>query len=68
MAATRVALLDTGMIADLGVIALLVTAAGVSGPLALFWLVRGSRLDFLFARPERFWLTRKPQMALQPAE
>ncbi|MEA2977520.1 MAG: hypothetical protein QOF19_3040 [Alphaproteobacteria bacterium] len=68
MAAMRVALLNTGMIADLGVIALLVTAAGVSGPLALFWLVRGSRLDFLFARPERFWLTRKPQMALQPAE
>jgi uncharacterized membrane protein YcfT len=68
MAASRTALLKTGLIADLGTISLIVTAAGVIGPLLLFWLVRGTWLRFLFERPAAFWLTPKPRPALQPAE
>ena len=67
MAATRTVLLRTGVIADVGTISLIVTAAGVIGPLMLFWLVRSTWFRFLFERPARFWLTpRRP--ALQPAE
>ena len=51
MAATRTVLLKTGIIPDLGTIALMVTAAGVIGALALFWAVRGTPLRFLFERP-----------------
>jgi hypothetical protein len=40
----------------------------VFGALCLYWAVRDSRLRFLFERPERFWLTPKPRLALQPAE
>jgi uncharacterized membrane protein YcfT len=68
MAATRAVLLKTGVITDIGTISLLVTAAGVIGPLLLFWIVRGTALRFLFERPARFWLTPKPRLTLQPAE
>ncbi len=68
MVVTRLVLLKTGVIPDVGIVSLLVTAAGMIGPLALFWLVRGTRLDFLFKRPAVFWLTPKPAMRLQPAE
>ena len=68
MAMTRTLLVKTGIIADIGVISVLVTAAGVIAPLLLLWLVRGTVLRFLFERPERFWLTPKPRLALQPAE
>src|SRR6195256_125053 len=67
MAATRVLLLKTGIIGDVGVVSLIVTVAGVLGALAIWWAARGMRLDFLFERPARFWLTPKPA-ALQPAE
>jgi hypothetical protein len=66
MAATRVLLLKTGL--DIGTISLIATAAGVAGPILLYWLVRGSMFGFLFERPARFWLTSKPRTALQPAE
>ena len=58
-----------GIITDLGSEALIVTAAGVVGPLVLFWLVRGSALRFLFERPGMFWLATKPKsrLAIQPA-
>jgi len=68
MAATRTLLMKTGWIADVGTVSLIVTAAGVIGALCLFWTVRDTRLRFLFERPERFWLTPKPRLALQPAE
>jgi uncharacterized membrane protein YcfT len=68
MAATRAVLLKTGIVADIGMVSLIVTAAGITGPLALFWLVRGTRLDFLFQRPERFRLAPGPALRLQPAE
>jgi uncharacterized membrane protein YcfT len=66
MAATRTLLLKTGIIADIGMVSLIVTAAGVVGALAIWWATRGTRLDFLFVRPARFRLT--PRLALQPAE
>jgi uncharacterized membrane protein YcfT len=68
MAASRAALLKLALIRDLGTVALVVTAAGVIGPLLLFWLVRRTPFRFLFARPAMFWLTPKPRPALQPAE
>ena len=58
MAATRIALLKTGIITDLGTISLLVTAAGVIGALAWYWAVRGTPLRFLFERPA--WARLKP--------
>jgi uncharacterized membrane protein YcfT len=68
MAATRIALLKTGVITDLGTIALLVTAAGVAGALAWYWAVRDTRLRFLFERPD--WARLRPARiaAMQPAE
>jgi uncharacterized membrane protein YcfT len=67
MAATRTVLLDTGVIRDVGVVSLIVTVAGVLGALAIWWAARGTRFDFLFVRPARFWLTPK-RVVLQPAE
>jgi uncharacterized membrane protein YcfT len=68
MAASRSVLLKTGMIGDVGTISLLVTLAGVAAPLIVYWLVRDTRLRFLFERPEIFKLRTKPRLALQPAE
>ena len=58
MAATRIALLKTGIITDLGTISLLVTAAGVIGALCWYWAVRGTPFRFLFERPA--WARLKP--------
>ena len=41
-------------------IALVVTAAEVTGPLLLHRLIRGSRLAFLFVRPAAFHLASAP--------
>jgi uncharacterized membrane protein YcfT len=68
MAATRALLIKTGLIADVGTVSILVTTAGVIGPLALFWLVRGTWARFLFERPERCRLARGRHVTLQPAE
>jgi uncharacterized membrane protein YcfT len=68
MAGTRVVLLKTALIPDIGLMSVIVTTAGVIGPLVLFWLIRHTPLRFLFERPDRFWLAPKPRMALQPAE
>jgi uncharacterized membrane protein YcfT len=68
MAASRSALLKTGVISDLGTISLLVTLAGVVGALAWFWAVRGTFLGFLFRRPDWARLKPRARIALQPAE
>jgi uncharacterized membrane protein YcfT len=68
MAATRTVLLKTGIVADLGAVALIVTAAGVIAPLLLHRLVSGTRFDFLFKRPALFYFDRPRRAALQPAE
>jgi uncharacterized membrane protein YcfT len=51
MAASRALLVRSGFIADAGMIALMVTAAGVTGPLVLNMLVRNTKASFLFVRP-----------------
>ena len=70
MAATRMLLLKSRMLTDIGSMSVIITAAGVVGALALFWAVRGTWAKFLFERPAMFWLTAKPaaKMTLQPAE
>lgn len=68
MAVTRIMLLKSGIVTDIGTVALLVTAAGVIMPLILRWLVAGTRLDFLFRRSLFFYIDRPRRPALQPAE
>ena len=72
MAATRALLLESGLIAGVGTLSVIITIAGVLGSLALSWAVRGTGAKFLFERPAMFWLTPKPapkpRVALQPAE
>lgn len=59
MAVTRAVLLKAGLIDDIGTISLIVTAAGVIGPLVLFRIVRGTWFRFLFERPVRARLERR---------
>jgi uncharacterized membrane protein YcfT len=68
MALSRMLLLKTHWITDVGTISALVTLAGVIGALAWFWAVRPTFLRFLFERPARFWLVPKKRLILQPAE
>jgi uncharacterized membrane protein YcfT len=68
MAASRALLLKTGIISDLGTVSLLVTAIGVVGALAIWWVARNTAIGFLFDRPAAFWLTPKPRVTLQAAE
>jgi uncharacterized membrane protein YcfT len=68
MAATRIALLKSGLIDDVGTIAALVTLAGVVGALCWYWAARNTPFRLLFERPA--WARLKPARtpALQPAE
>jgi uncharacterized membrane protein YcfT len=68
MAVTRIVLLKTGIVADLGTVSLLVTAVGVVGALCWYWAARGTRFGFLFERPS--WARLRPARiaAMQPAE
>jgi len=68
MAATRIALLKTGIIGDLGTVSVIVTFVGVVGALCWYWAAWNTPLRFLFERPE--WARLKPGRApaLQPAE
>ena len=68
MATSRMVLLKTGWISDVGTISALVTFAGVVGALIWFWAVRRSFLRFLFERPEPFWIAPKKKFVLQPAQ
>jgi uncharacterized membrane protein YcfT len=68
MAASRMVLLKTGWITDIGTISAVVTVVGVVGSLIWFWAVRWTFLRFLFERPERFWIAPKKRLVLQPAE
>ncbi|WP_417767009.1 acyltransferase family protein [Stappia sp.] len=65
MAATRIILLKTGVIGDVGTVAAIVTAAGVIAPLVLLWLI--TRFDFgwfLFRRPA--WARLEPEPPRRP--
>jgi len=68
MAATRTFLVKTGVVPDVGIMALLITAAGVVGALTIWWSVRGTRANFLFKRPDLFRIAPRPRVALAPAE
>ena len=69
MAATRTLLLRSGLIADIGTISLLVTVIGVAGALAIWRLALASRANFLFERPDAFWIApKKTAPVLQAAE
>jgi uncharacterized membrane protein YcfT len=59
MAATRIALIKSGLVEDVGVVSLIVTAVAVAVPLVLHALVRNTRARFLFERPERFKIERR---------
>lgn len=61
MAASRVFLVKTGIITDIGVVSLLVTIAGVAGPAVLYGLVQWTgRGKFLFERPDWAYIDSKP--------
>jgi uncharacterized membrane protein YcfT len=68
MAATRTLLVKTGLVPDIGAMALLITAAGVLGALAIWWSVRGTRANFLFERPDAWRIAPRPRVAMAPAE
>jgi len=68
MAVSRMVLVKTGWIADIGTISVLVTVAGVVGSLAWFWAVRWTFLRFLFERPQQFSIAPEKRFVLQPAE
>ncbi len=69
MASTRTLLLKTGVIQDIGLISLLVTIVGVLGALAIWRVALALRADFLFERPDAFWIApRKVAARLQAAE
>ena len=65
-------LLKTGIITDVGTISLLVTLAGIIGPIVLYALVQWTGFGkFLFERPA--WARidrpyRRPREAMVPAE
>jgi uncharacterized membrane protein YcfT len=69
MAASRTLLLKTGVIADIGTVSLIVTVAGVAGALLIWRAARAMHANFLFERPDAFWIApKKPGAVLQAAE
>ena len=69
MATTRTLLLKTGLIADIGMVSLIVTVAGVAGAVVIWRLALALRANFLFERPEAFWIApKKAGPVLQAAE
>jgi uncharacterized membrane protein YcfT len=69
MAATRTLLLRTGIVHDIGTISLAVTVIGVIGALAIWRIALKAGANFLFERPDAFWIApKKAQPALQAAE
>jgi len=69
MAATRTLLLKTGVIADIGTVSLIVTIAGGAGALLIWRAALAVHANFLFERPDAFWIApKKPGAVLQAAE
>jgi uncharacterized membrane protein YcfT len=69
MAATRTLLLKTGVITDIGTVSLIVTCAGVAGALLIWRAALAVHANFLFERPDAFWIApKKPGAVLQAAE
>jgi uncharacterized membrane protein YcfT len=69
MAATRTLLLRSGLVTDIGMVSLIVTVASVAGAVAIWRLALALRANFLFERPDAFWIVpKKAGPALQAAE
>ncbi len=76
MATSRNILLKTGWIPDVGTMSAVVTFIGVTGAVAIWWACRNTKLNFLFERPDAFWIAPRNLTAktadkatrLQPAE
>ena len=69
MASTRTLLLKTGIIHDIGMVSLIVTVVGVLGALLIWRAALWSGANFLFERPDAFWIApKKARAALQAAE
>jgi hypothetical protein len=69
MAVTRILLLKLGIIQDIGVISIIVTMAGILGSLVIWWWGRRTGLNFLFERPQRYWIAPpRPRETMQAAE
>jgi uncharacterized membrane protein YcfT len=69
MASSRTLLLKSGIIHDIGLISLIVTVAGVVGALVIWRLALRAHANFLFERPDAFWIApKKAGTALQAAE
>jgi uncharacterized membrane protein YcfT len=69
MATTRTFLLRTGLVPDIGMMSLIVTIAGVVGAVVIWQAALRVRANFLFERPDAFWIApKKAGPALQAAE
>ena len=69
MAATRTLLLRTGIIHDVGAMSLTVTIVALFGALAIWRLALRLGANFLFERPDAFWIApKKTGPSLQAAE
>ncbi|MBI5260908.1 MAG: acyltransferase family protein [Bradyrhizobium sp.] len=69
MAVTRTLLLRSGLIPDIGTISLIVTIFGIAGALVIWQAALRLRANFLFERPDAFWIApKKAQPVLQAAE
>jgi uncharacterized membrane protein YcfT len=69
MAATRTILLRTGIVPDIGTMSLIVTIVGVAGALAIWRAALRLDANFLFERPDAFWIApKKARAVLQAAE
>lgn len=66
MAATRVLLVRTGIVPDIGLMSLLTLVAGVTGPVVLYFAVQWTGVGrFLFTRPD--WAKIDPRAKPNPA-
>lgn len=59
MAATRILLLKSGVIDNIGVVSLIVMAVALAAPLTFHAMVRNTRLRFLYERPEVLKIERR---------
>ena len=69
MATTRTLLLRSGLPLDIGTVSLIVTVIGVAGALAIWRIALALHANFLFERPDAFWIApKKVAPVLQAAE
>jgi uncharacterized membrane protein YcfT len=69
MASTRTLLLKSGLVHDVGTVSLIVTVVGVIGALVIWRVALAAGANFLFERPDAFWIApKKVGSALQAAE